>query len=74
MPNPQDGIPGITQPPIKPGERFTYEFVVPHRGTFMYHPHVNTVEQIDRGLYGPLIIDPAIRPTRRYPWVNPWAA
>ena len=63
VPNAMDGVPGVTQAPIRPGETFTYEFVAPHAGTFMYHPHVNSVEQIDRGLYGFLIIDPQ-RPDR----------
>ena len=58
VPNAMDGVPGVTQPPIRPGETFTYEFVAPHAGTFMYHPHINSVEQIDKGLYGLLIIDP----------------
>ncbi len=58
VPYAMDGVPGVTQPPIKPGETFTYEFVASHAGTFMYHPHVNSVEQIDNGLYGLLVIDP----------------
>lgn len=58
VPNSMDGVPPFTQAPIKPGETFTYEFVASHAGTFMYHPHINSVRQIDRGLYGLLIIDP----------------
>lgn len=50
-----DGNPMI-QAPIEPGASFTYDFVVPDAGTFWYHPHVNTVEQIDRGLYGPIVV------------------
>jgi manganese oxidase len=65
VPNAMDGVPPLTQAPIKPGESFTYEFTASHAGTFMYHSHQNTVEQIDRGLYGPIIIDPATpEPTR----------
>jgi len=65
VPNAVDGVPGITQAPISPGETFTYEFVAPHAGTFMYHPHINSADQIDNGLYGFLIIDPqkADKPT-----------
>ncbi|MBF6612500.1 MAG: multicopper oxidase domain-containing protein [Chloroflexi bacterium] len=59
VPNNMDGVPPLTQQGIEPGQSFTYEFQVSHAGTFMYHSHLNTVEQIDRGLYGPLIIDPA---------------
>ncbi|MBI4336324.1 MAG: multicopper oxidase domain-containing protein, partial [Chloroflexi bacterium] len=58
VPNAMDGVAGVTQAPIKPGQAFTYEFVASHAGTFMYHPHVNSVEQIDKGLYGFLIIQP----------------
>lgn len=63
VPNGMDGVPPFTQKPIEPGQSFTYEFPVSHAGSFMYHSHLNAVEQIDRGLYGLLIIDPA-RPTR----------
>lgn len=59
VPNNMDGVPPLTQQGIEPGQSFTYEFLASHAGTFMYHSHLNTVEQIDRGLYGPLIIDPA---------------
>ena len=58
LPNAMDGVPGVTQSPIRPGETFTYEFVASHAGTFMYHPHINSVEQIDSGLYGLLVIEP----------------
>ena len=42
LPNAMDGVPGITQPPVKPGEDFQYEFALPDAGTFWYHPHVAT--------------------------------
>ena len=58
VPNAMDGVPPLTQDAVGPGESFTYEFVVSHAGTFMYHSHVDAAEQIDRGLYGPLIVDP----------------
>lgn len=54
--NKVDGVPGVTQPPIKAGEDFVYEFVVPMAGSHMYHSHVGL--QLDRGLYGPLIVEP----------------
>lgn len=66
VPNGMDGVPPFTQPAIEPGERFTYEFAASHAGTFMYHSHLNAVEQIDRGLYGVLIIDPATAPPARF--------
>lgn len=66
VPNAMDGVPPFTQAPIEPGQSFTYEFPASHAGTFMYHSHLNAVEQIDRGLYGPLIIDPATPPPARF--------
>jgi len=66
VPNAVDGVPGVTQAPIEPGQSYTYEFQASHAGTFMYHPHNNSVEQIDRGLYAPLIIDPVSPPATRF--------
>ncbi|EDP66578.1 multicopper oxidase, type 3 [alpha proteobacterium BAL199] len=57
--NAMDGVPHLTQRPIAPGETFTYEFDALDAGTFWYHPHQRGFEQVDRGLYGPLIIDEA---------------
>ena len=56
LPNAMDGVPGLTQPPIKPGESFVYEFTPPDAGTFWYHSHVNSLEQLGRGLAGVLIV------------------
>jgi FtsP/CotA-like multicopper oxidase with cupredoxin domain len=53
--NDMDGVPGITQDAISAGKRFTYEFTAPDPGTYFYHPHVGV--QLDRGLYGVLLID-----------------
>jgi FtsP/CotA-like multicopper oxidase with cupredoxin domain len=53
--NDMDGVPGITQDAIHAGKRFTYEFTAPDPGTYFYHPHVGV--QLDRGLYGVLLID-----------------
>lgn len=57
LPNAMDGVPGLTQPPIKPGESFTYEFTPPDAGTFWYHPHADSLRQIGRGLAGALIVE-----------------
>lgn len=57
LPNAMDGVPGLTQPPIKPGEEFVYEFVPPDAGTFWYHPHANSLQQLGRGLAGALIVE-----------------
>jgi FtsP/CotA-like multicopper oxidase with cupredoxin domain len=53
--NQMDGVPGVTQPPIEPGQGFDYQFTVPDPGTYFYHPHVGL--QVDRGLYGPLVVE-----------------
>ncbi len=52
-----DGVPDVTQPAITTGESFTYEFVAEDPGSYIYHSHVGL--QLDRGLYGPLIVEPA---------------
>lgn len=57
VPNAMDGVPGLTQPPIASGESFTYDFVAPDAGTYWYHPHANSLQQIGRGLAGVLIVD-----------------
>ena len=53
--NRMDGVPGVTQPAVEPGQGFDYEFNVPDPGTYFYHPHVGL--QIERGLYGPLVVE-----------------
>lgn len=57
LPNAMDGVPGLTQPPIKPGESFVYEFTPPDAGTFWYHPHADSLVQLGRGLAGALIVE-----------------
>lgn len=57
-PNSMDGVPFITQPIIKPGATFTYEFVAKPSGSHMYHSHHNAAEQVTRGLIGAFIVDP----------------
>ncbi|HEX7011535.1 MAG TPA: multicopper oxidase family protein [Steroidobacteraceae bacterium] len=57
VPNPMDGVPHLTQRPIAPGETFLYEFDAVDAGTFWYHPHQRSFEQVGRGLYGALIIE-----------------
>lgn len=57
VPNPMDGAPYVTQPPIQSGKNFTYEFTVPDAGTYWYHPHAHSAEQIGRGLMGAFVIE-----------------
>ena len=53
--NDMDGVPGVTQQPIPAGKVFTYEFTVPDPGTYIYHSHSGV--QLDRGLYGALVVE-----------------
>ena len=46
----------IVQRPVQPGETFTYRFTPPDAGTFWYHPHFNETEQLEKGLYGALVV------------------
>ena len=55
VPNPMDGVPGLTQEPIPPGDRMVYEFEATPSGSYMYHSHQGL--QLDRGLLGPLVIE-----------------
>jgi FtsP/CotA-like multicopper oxidase with cupredoxin domain len=64
--NAMDGVPYLTQDPIAPGQSFTYEFDAFDAGTYWYHPHFNSSEQVAMGLAGALIIDePAPPPVDR---------
>lgn len=56
--NNMDGVPFLTQPTIKPGETFTYEFTANPFGSHMYHSHHNATEQVGKGLLGPLLVMP----------------
>lgn len=57
IPNDQDGVPYMTQAPVKPGERHAYRFTPPDTGTFWFHPHCDTVAQLGRGLAGVMIVE-----------------
>lgn len=55
--NAMDGVPGLTQKAVAPGESFDYRFSCPDAGTFWYHPHIMSSEQVARGLNGILIVE-----------------
>jgi FtsP/CotA-like multicopper oxidase with cupredoxin domain len=61
VPAPMDGTQEV-QRPLLPGETFTYRFTPPDAGTFWYHPHANETEQLEKGLYGALIVHAAADP------------
>ncbi|MEK6375946.1 MAG: copper oxidase [Acidobacteriota bacterium] len=58
LPNGMDGVTGLTQPKIGPGETFAYEFTLKQTGTLMYHPHFDEMVQIAMGMQGFFIIHP----------------
>ena len=58
LPNGMDGVAGLNQRPIDPGETFAYEFTLRHPGTYMYHPHYDEMTQIALGMVGMLIVHP----------------
>ena len=58
VPNGEDGVAGVTQDPVPSGRSATYAFVARTAGTYWYHSHQRGAEQVDRGLYGLLVIDP----------------
>ena len=62
LPNAMDGVPVLTQPYVYPGDGFDYAFTPPDAGTFWYHPHCNTLEQMGRGLAGMLVVEDAADP------------
>ena len=68
VPAGMDGVGGLTQPHIKPGKTFVYEFVLKKSGTFMYHPHADEMVQLAMGMMGLFVVhprDPSFRPVDR---------
>jgi FtsP/CotA-like multicopper oxidase with cupredoxin domain len=85
LPNDVDGVPFITQPPVKPGASYTYEFTVPEGnfGSHMYHSHHNAAQQVGLGLLGAFLVEPrnpsefersdvdyTLIPERRGAWIH----
>ncbi len=58
VPNGMDGVGGLTQPHIKPGKTFVYEFAMKKSGTFMYHPHADEMVQMAMGMMGFFVVHP----------------
>jgi len=58
LPNGMDGVSGLTQKPIEPGETFLYEFTFKDAGTFMYHPHFDEMTQMALGMNGMIVVHP----------------
>jgi FtsP/CotA-like multicopper oxidase with cupredoxin domain len=58
LPSGMDGVSGLSQPAIEPGETFAYEFTLKQHGTHMYHPHADEMVQMALGMMGMFIIHP----------------
>ena len=58
LPSGMDGVGGLSQPHIKPGETYAYEFTLRQNGTHMYHPHADELVQLATGMMGMFIIHP----------------
>jgi FtsP/CotA-like multicopper oxidase with cupredoxin domain len=68
LPNGMDGVSGLNQPSIKPGQTYVYEFRAQRAGTFMYHPHADETTQMAMGMMGSWVThpsDPASMPVDR---------
>ena len=66
LPNGMDGIAGLTQPAVPPGQTWVYEFVARRPGTFMYHPHADEMVQMAMGMMGFWVT----HPKGRHPWIQ----
>ena len=55
--NRMDGVPKLTQAAVEPGQTFEYRFTPPDPGTYWYHPHIHSSEEVARGMYGMLIVE-----------------
>ncbi len=64
VPNAMDGVAGVTQDAVGKGESFTYRFVAKQAGTYWYHSHQVSHEQVRRGLFGAVVVEPAGRAPR----------
>jgi FtsP/CotA-like multicopper oxidase with cupredoxin domain len=58
LPSGMDGVGGLSQPDIQPGETYAYEFTLRQHGTHMYHPHADEIVQLAAGMMGMFIIHP----------------
>lgn len=57
IPHAMDGVPWITQDPVRPGDRFTYSFAPPDPGLFFFHPHCDDITALSHGLAGVIIVE-----------------
>jgi FtsP/CotA-like multicopper oxidase with cupredoxin domain len=64
VPNAEDGVPGITQNAVQPGQTYTYRFIAKDPGTYWYHSHQDGLTQVGQGLFGALVVAPSAPTTR----------
>jgi FtsP/CotA-like multicopper oxidase with cupredoxin domain len=62
VPNAEDGVAGVTQDSVPPGGRYVYRFRAEQAGTYWYHSHQHSLNEVERGLYGAFVVAPADRP------------
>ena len=65
VPNAADGVAGVTQNAVLPGERYRYRFRAEQVGTFWYHTHQSSSEDVRRGLFGAFVIEPRTGPVAK---------
>ena len=70
VPNAEDGVAGVTQNSVLPGQEFTYRFVADHAGTYWYHSHETSNQQVAGGLFGALVVQPRGQAANRLPEVT----
>jgi len=68
VPNAEDGVAGVTQNAVLPGERYTYRFRADQVGTFWYHSHQVSSSEVRRGLFGAFVIEPRDTPKTGLDW------
>jgi FtsP/CotA-like multicopper oxidase with cupredoxin domain len=62
VPNAEDGVAGVTQDAVPPGGRYVYRFRAEQAGTYWYHSHQHSLNEVERGMYGAFVVAPADRP------------
>ena len=66
--NGSDGVPGVTQSPVRPGDEYTYRLRFPDAGLFWYHPHLREDVTQELGLYGGILVEPSAKPGQPGGW------
>ncbi|OHD69865.1 MAG: hypothetical protein A2V99_14645 [Spirochaetes bacterium RBG_16_67_19] len=66
--NGSDGVPGVTQSPVRPGDEYTYRLRFPDAGLFWYHPHLREDVTQELGLYGGILVEPSAKPGQLGGW------